>query len=166
MKRFWICQLILLSYLKLVGKYQLFPSCLHEFSVLNGYLSGCWTQKIKAMVVPFRVWNLANTRPLEQVSSYSCPRNSPTLVKLYLNKFTKSTTVWYHDQYKYGQVFEEDLQVQQHWLEKTKDSNTNMVQLIHIWQFKLEQFHNNYWPWVVVPNCFGIAKCFQNWIWL
>ena len=64
------------------------------------YLRWCCTEKVKAVVISFRIWNLANTRSFEQISSYGCPRYPPTLVKLDLNKFTKTTALWYQGEHK------------------------------------------------------------------
>lgn len=54
------------------------------------YLLWCSTKKIEAVVVAFRIINLANPRPLQKVSSDGCSRDSTTLIKLDLNKFSKT----------------------------------------------------------------------------
>lgn len=107
MKWFWASQLILLSFLQNKAS-QVSLSCLPKQSDArtlkdignqttrknwDKYLWWCCTEKIEAMVISFRIWNLANTRSLQQISSDSCSRYPPTFVKLDLNKFPK-TTVW------------------------------------------------------------------------
>lgn len=55
------------------------------------YLWWCRTKHIEAMIVPFRVWNLANTRPFKKVCTNCSSRNLSILIKLDLYEFTKTT---------------------------------------------------------------------------
>jgi len=55
------------------------------------YLCRCSTEHVETMIIPLRIWQLANTWSFQQISSDSSTRNSSFLIKLNLHKLTKTT---------------------------------------------------------------------------
>lgn len=104
MKSFWASQLILLPFLHLDHSQSVRTlkhlqirfnvNALNKLQTKRQYLRRCSTKKIKTMIVSFRIWYLANTGSLQQVSSNGCSRYSPTFIKLNFNKFTKAAAQW------------------------------------------------------------------------
>jgi hypothetical protein len=54
------------------------------------YLRRRSTEKVETVIITLWIWDLANTRFLEKISSNSCTGYSSILIKLNLNKFSKT----------------------------------------------------------------------------
>jgi hypothetical protein len=57
----------------------------------GNHLWWCCAEHVKTMVVSLRVRDLANTWSFKKVSTNCSSRYLPILIKLYLNKLSKST---------------------------------------------------------------------------